>query len=444
MWPLKSRSLRRPVIILGVSCSCVLLGFTIINKVLLDIPTQYLCPSVRFASYQILQKNEASKKLKQGHLTSFNVNFLNSNSPIEDRFVVGTSKNLGTSFFSVIDGHKGDNCSQYLQNHMLQHVSTALHEAGGIKGGSDLKILLGMKNTIFPQRADSEEAVSQVSNLNPEVIQQCLKKSLLSLDNYISSVALEDVKKIGKGHSLTPDMRKRILTAIDGACAITAVVKDTDVIVASTGDCRVVIGKEMSDKSWLAVPLSKDQNAQNEDEVKRLHSEHPGEEQTVIINNRVLGSLMPFRTFGDIDFKWEKKYLKGIVFQTWLNYETPPYVTAEPVVTKHKIDPDDKFMIIASDGLWERITNKEAIRVVAKTLKMRNCPPKKSFPSVLVSSVFGTKDKQEGCCYENAATNLLWHSLGGDDEKVTKLLNISPRLSRMYRDDITIIVIFFD
>ena len=44
---------------------------------------------------------------------------------------------------------------------------------------------------------------------------------------------------------------------------------------------------------------------------------------------------MPFRTFGDVDFKWEK-YLEGIV-QVWPNYYTPPYVIAEPVITKHKI-----------------------------------------------------------------------------------------------------------
>lgn len=442
-WLFKSRSIRRPIAILGATCTSVLVGFALINKVMISIPAQCLasCASAQFDSYQSLQKNEATRRLKHSRVKGFDVNFLGSNSPIEDRFVVGASDNIGTAFFSVIDGHKGAHCSHYLQNHMLQHISTALHKTRNIK--DDLRILLDMNNTFYRQQSNVEDTDSQVSKvLSAEVIKECLGKSLLSLDNYISDVALEDVKMIQKGHSFTSDIRNRVLTAVEGACAITAVVQETDVIVASTGDCRVVIGQEMPDSSWRAVPLSNDQNAQNEDEVKRLRAAHPGEEGTVILGNRVLGSLMPFRTFGDVDFKWEKKYLEGLV-QVWLNYQTPPYVTAEPVVTGHKIDKGDRFMILGSDGLWERITNEEAVNVVAESLKMKDVSPKQS----LLSSFFGTKSSkstQEECCSENAATKLLWHILGGSDEKVTELLNLNPRVRRMYRDDITIIVVYFD
>ena len=439
-WLFKSRSIRRPIAILGATCTSVLVGFALINKVMFNIPAQCLasCASAQFTSYQILQKNEASRRVKHSRVKGFDVNFLGSNSPIEDRFVVGASENIGTAFFSVIDGHKGAHCSHYLQNHMLQHISTALHSAGNVK--DDLRILLDMNNTFHHQQSNSESQISKV--LSAEVIKDCLGKSFSSLDKYISDVALEDVKLIRQGHSFNDDIRNRVLTAIEGACAITAVVQETDVVVASTGDCRVVIGQEMPDHSWRAVPLSKDQNAQNEDEVKRLQAAHPGEEGTVIFGNRVLGSLMPFRTFGDVDFKWEKKHLDGLV-QVWPNYQTPPYITAEPVVTKYKIEKGDRFMILGSDGLWERITNEEAINVVAESLKMKNVSPKQS----LLSSLFGSKSSkgtEEECCLENAATKLLWHILGGSEAKVTELLNVDPKLRRMYRDDITIIVVYFD
>ena len=158
----------------------------------------------------------------------------------------------------------------------------------------------------------------------------------------------------------------------------------------------------------------------------------------MIIENRVLGSLMPFRTFGDVDFKWEKKYLEGLV-RVWLNYETPPYITAEPVVTRRMIEEGDRFMIIGSDGLWERVSNEEAVNVVAKSLKGANTTKKPTF----FGSIFGSKSTAGDCCEENAATSLLWHVLGGTDAKVMELLNVNPRLSRMYRDDITIIVVYF-
>lgn len=38
------------------------------------------------------------------------------------------------------------------------------------------------------------------------------------------------------------------------------------------------------------------------------------------------------------------------------NYHTPPYLTARPDVSYHKLTPRDKFLVIASDGLWDIIS----------------------------------------------------------------------------------------
>ena len=385
--------------------------------------------------YQLLQKNEASKKIKHHRVKGFDVNFLGSNSPIEDRFVVGASDNLGATFFSVIDGHKGAHCAHYLQNNMLQYVSEALHKASDVKERNDLKILLNM--TSLPLDHSGSEVECQLNEgASGDVIVECLQESLTALDDLLSNAALEDVKMILKGHSFTPDMKQRVLSAIEGACSITSVIRKEDIFVANTGDCRVVVGQQLPDHSWRAIQLSDDQNALNEAEVKRLQQAHPGEQ--VIIGNRVLGSLMPFRTFGDVDFKWEKKYLDGLV-NTWLNYETPPYITAEPVVTRRMIEKGDRFMIIGSDGLWERVSNEEAVNVVVKSLNEASTTKKPS----LLGSIFGSKSTAKDCCEENAATSLLWHVLGGTNAKVMELLNVDPRFRRMYRDDITIIVVYF-
>ena len=102
------------------------------------------------------------------------------------------------------------------------------------------------------------------------------------------------------------------MTAIDGACSIVSLVRESDIFVANTGDCRVVVGHQVPNGTWQAIPLSVDQNAQHPGEVERIKKAHPGEENTVIMNGRVLGNLMPFRTFGDVDFKWEKKYLESV------------------------------------------------------------------------------------------------------------------------------------
>lgn len=40
-----------------------------------------------------------------------------------------------------------------------------------------------------------------------------------------------------------------------------------------------------------------------------------------------------------------------------------------PEVKVHHLDQQDKFMIIASDGIWEFISNKEALNIVSKYWK---------------------------------------------------------------------------
>lgn len=447
VWLINSRILRKPVTLMGAACTSMIVGVFIFNRVLssdhrvCDVAS---CSSAsKSPSYERLQKNEASKKLKHPFVKKVDVNFLGSNTPIEDRFVVGASSNLGAAMFSVIDGHKGYHCSHHLQNHLLQHLSSHLHSVLESSLRNDVAIVMDMNSTTrFLEGYTVEEFQSNpFANVESSAIKECLKKSYLSLDSDISNAGLEAVKAVMQGHSLSDDIKQCIRTAIDGACVITAMVTPEELYVASTGDCRVVLGQKLPNNTWKALPLSVDQNAQNPVEVERLFQSHPGEEDTVIVANRVLGSLMPFRTFGDVDFKWDEKHLRSVVPYVWPNYLTPPYITAEPVITDHKLRADtDKFMILASDGLWERMSNEEAVNIVAETIKTKQ-PPSTSF-----FSFFSGKSSKEECCteVENAATKLLWHALGGTEDGVRELLDVSPQYSRMFRDDITILVVFFE
>ena len=429
---------RRPGTIFGVVCSTLIISTLLMkNKFFLNDASSCISTCVRYLSYERLQRNEASKKVKHPIIRRFDVNFLGSNSPIEDRFVAGFSQGLEVSLFSVIDGHKGFRCAHFIQNHLLQYVTTALFSLEHEGKKSDVETCLTMNHTV-PTTEPYLDWMSDSthSSIPSTMVEECLTASFKSLDNYISSQALNDAKLILQGHSLTPDMKDRVLRAIEGACVTLAMVQTDTISVATTGDCRVVVGQEQAGDSWLALPLSVDQNAMNTLEVQRVKLAHPGED-SVIIDGRILGSLMPFRTFGDVDFKWEGKYLRSFV-PVWPGYKTPPYITAEPVVTHHKREDEDRFMIIASDGLWERISNQEVVDIVAKTLKQEADQQR----SASLMNFFGNRASGE-CCQPNAATELLWHALGGTEDAVSRLLNVSPSYSRMVRDDITIIVVFF-
>lgn len=129
--------------------------------------------------------------------------------------------------------------------------------------------------------------------------------------------------------------------------------------------------------------LTNDHNAQNPDELQRILGEHPSSEhRTLVRHDRLLGVLLPFRAFGDIRFKWSAEMLNR-VYETRTdilsavseavrvlppNYLTPPYLSAQPEVTRHEIRPKDKFLVLATDGLWEVMHRQTVVQLVGEQL----------------------------------------------------------------------------
>ena len=58
---------------------------------------------------------------------------------------------------------------------------------------------------------------------------------------------------------------------------------------------------------------------------------------------------MPCRSLGDADLK--------------------PAVTAQPEITRFQLAEDDEFLVLASDGLWDKLGNEEAVGLVMDTVK---------------------------------------------------------------------------
>ncbi|KAJ5343568.1 protein serine/threonine phosphatase 2C [Penicillium brevicompactum] len=138
--------------------------------------------------------------------------------------------------------------------------------------------------------------------------------------------------------------------------------------VACTGDSRAVLGQQKPDGKWEAMPL-----------------EHPGEED-IIRNGRVLGIAVS-RAFGDGQWKWPIQFQKELQRRFYgppplvptYNIQTPPYLTAEPVVTSVKVDPGTpSFLIMATDGLWDMLSSQQAVDLVGKWLELKAAEKKNS------------------------------------------------------------------
>lgn len=103
-----------------------------------------------------------------------------------------------------------------------------------------------------------------------------------------------------------------------------------------------------------------------------IAGEHPANERdSVIRGERLLGQLAPLRAFGDFRYKWPAQVLEEVASKYGHNvtppfYLTPPYLTARPEVRHHILTPRDRFMVIASDGLWDMMSPMQVVKLVGE------------------------------------------------------------------------------
>ncbi|EER95033.1 hypothetical protein BDA96_01G432800 [Sorghum bicolor] len=139
-----------------------------------------------------------------------------------------------------------------------------------------------------------------------------------------------------------------------GACCVTAVLQKGGLVVSNAGDCRAVLSR-----AGKAEALTSDHRASREDEKERI--ENLG---GFVVNYRgtwrVQGSLAVSRGIGDGHLK--------------------QWVVADPDTRTVLVDQQCEFLILASDGLWDKIDNQEAVDLARplcinndKTSRMAAC-----------------------------------------------------------------------
>lgn len=83
-----------------------------------------------------------------------------------------------------------------------------------------------------------------------------------------------------------------------------------------------------------------------------------------------------------LEYKWPSELLHNIVSVS-PNYQSPPYLTARPEMSHHTITSQDRFLLMATDGLWEKMSNQEAVELIGKSLDSQPSQQKKKDPSWL-------------------------------------------------------------
>lgn len=174
------------------------------------------------------------------------------------------------------------------------------------------------KEFLLRNAVDDEEFVQ-----NPS---EALRRSFYKTDAEFSAIA-----------------RLRFLS--DGTTSLVACIHNRRLFVANAGDCRAVLVSS----DWKATPMSVDHKPNREDEERRI--KRLGGRVVHLGRWRVQGVLAVSRAIGDVSLQ--------------------PFVTCEPEIQIKDLQNEDSYLILASDGIWDVMTNSEAVDVVKLAIKSK-------------------------------------------------------------------------
>jgi len=151
---------------------------------------------------------------------------------------------------------------------------------------------------------------------------------------------------------------EEINSLFSGSTCVSLIYTPEKLIVPNIGDSRAVLGRLINKENneYKAIDLSRDHKPTEKDEAQRIiendgriqpfteDGEFVGPERVWIKEEEVPGLAMT-RSFGD-------------------RVAATVGVMSEPEIKEFYFDEGDKFMIIASDGIWEFISSQECINII--------------------------------------------------------------------------------
>ncbi|MED6156423.1 hypothetical protein PIB30_014389 [Stylosanthes scabra] len=202
---------------------------------------------------------------------------------------------------------------------------------------------------------------------------------------------------------------RKIDSFYSGTTALSIVRQGELIIIANVGDSRAVLATSSDDGSLVPVQLTVDFKPNLPQEAERimrcqgrvfcLHDE-PGVHRVWLPDEDSPGLAMS-RAFGDYCIK---DY--GLI--------------SVPEVTHRHISTKDQFVVLATDGVWDVISNEEAVDIVSST------PDKaKSAKRLVECAAHAWKRKRRGIAMDDiSAICLFFHSSSSSPQQVTSVATL--------------------
>lgn len=312
--------------------------------------------------------------LKPHAYGDYSIAVVQANSSLEDQGQVFTSPSA--TYVGVYDGHGGPEASRFITNHLFSFLTKFSMEHGGL----------------------SEEVIRNAFYATEDQFLRLVKR-LWPNQPQIASV---------------------------GSCCLLGAIANNVLYVANLGDSRAVLGRMVKDGERsnssvvIAERLSSDHNVGIEQVRKEVEALHPDDSHIVVHTHgvwRIKGIIQVSRSIGDI-------YLKNPEINRDLYHYGYPIqlkravMSAEPSLLIRKLGQQDLFLIFASDGLWEQLTDEAAVDIVVK------------YPRI------GIAKRLVRAAIQEAAKKR--------EMKYNEIKRLEKGVRRYYHDDITVVVIFLD
>nr|AAD11430.1 protein phosphatase 2C homolog [Mesembryanthemum crystallinum] len=277
------------------------------------------------------------------------------------------------TFVGVYDGHGGPETSRYINDHLFHHL---------------------------------KRFAAEQQSMSVDVI----KKAFQATEEGFFSV-------VAKQWPMKPQI------AAVGSCCLVGVVCNGILYIANLGDSRAVLGRAVkATGEVLAIQLSAEHNASIESVRQEMQATHPEDKDIVVLKHnvwRVKGLIQITRSIGDVYLK-KTEYNREPLYSKFRLREPfkKPILSSDPAISVHELQPHDQVCIFASDGLWEHLTNQEAVDLVQKS-------PRNGSAKRLVKVALQEAAKKREMRYSD-------------------LKKIDRGVRRHFHDDITVVVVFLD
>jgi len=326
-------------------------------------------------------KGFSNKNKPNNFIFSFNMNQQEKNINGNNNIIIdndnGLPKNI-SNMNNINNNNNSTNNNNRITNNINNNITSTIiknikcmHDMSktGYAGEDEKKInqdnyfvfhnFAGNTNYIFMSVCDGHGQVGQeISNylkenlpisLNKKIKEKKINILTTNINNIIKETFLEENNNLSSNEMIN--------SMLSGSTCVSVIYTPYKLITANVGDSRAFMGRFISNNEWKAIDLTRDHKPDLPDEKKRILSNNgviepmKDDDGSFIGPNRVwlknedYPGLAMSRSFGD-------KVAHSVG------------VSAEPEIKEYLFDKNDKFFIVASDGLFEFMSSQEIVNIV--------------------------------------------------------------------------------